>query len=240
MCCLFSSGVHVDVELARKEPFGYLLMFISIRLRYAHPFPNQTHTSTNQITSSGPISKHIIQQKQPKSLTISHPSSPPRIPSPSPSTSPTPIQSNINPTPLRHRNFIHPTQISNPLTHPRQFLSRITSIQNTRSSFQRNFRKVLAGTCVVACGTAGEETGWVEAFEGALREGGGCAVGGGLGEGGGGEEEDGDEEGDEEGEMGGEDGHCFFVWGWGFLGDDVGGNVGVGGIAYEMERMCAG
>lgn len=37
----------------------------------------------------------------------------------------------------------------------------------------------------------------------------------------------------------------FFVfWGWGFLGDDdyddVGGNVGVGGIAYEVERMCAG
>lgn len=75
---------------------------------------------------------------------------------------------------------------------------------------------MLAGTCVVACGTAGEETGWVEAFEGALREGGGCAVGGGLGEGGGGEEED----GDEEGEMGGEDGHFFllFFWGWGFLG----------------------
>lgn len=99
-----------------------------------------------------------------------------------------------------------------------------------------------AGTCVVACGTAGEETGWVEAFEGALREGGGCAVGG-LGEGGeegGGEEED----GDEEGEMGGEDGHfCFvFFWGWGFLGDDddVGANVGVDGIAYEVERMCAG
>lgn len=68
---------------------------------------------------------------------------------------------------------------------------------------------MLAGTCVVACGTAGEETGGVEAFEGALREGGGCAVGG-LGEGGGGEEED----GDEEGEMGGEDGHFFcFVWG---------------------------
>lgn len=66
---------------------------------------------------------------------------------------------------------------------------------------------MLAGTCVVACGTAGEETGWVEAFEGALREGGGCAVGG-LGEGGeegGGEEED----GDGEGEMGGEDGHFF-------------------------------
>lgn len=77
---------------------------------------------------------------------------------------------------------------------------------------------MLAGTCVVACGTAGEETGWVEAFEGALREGGGCAVGGGLGEGGGGEEEDGDEEGDEEGEMGGEDGHfsfLFVLWGRG-------------------------
>lgn len=72
---------------------------------------------------------------------------------------------------------------------------------------------MLAGTCVVACGTAGEETGGVEAFEGALREGGGCAVGGGLGEGGeeerGGEEED----GDEEGEVGGEDGHFCFVWG---------------------------
>lgn len=64
---------------------------------------------------------------------------------------------------------------------------------------------MLAGTCVVACGTAGEETGWVEAFEGALREGGGCAVGA-LGEGGGGEEE----EGDEEGEMGGEDVHFSF------------------------------
>lgn len=66
---------------------------------------------------------------------------------------------------------------------------------------------MLAGTCVVACGTAGEETGWVEAFEGALREGGGCAVGA-LGEGGeegGGEEE----EEDKEGEMGGEDGHSF-------------------------------
>lgn len=76
---------------------------------------------------------------------------------------------------------------------------------------------MLAGTCVVACGTAGEETGRVEAFEGALREGGGCAVAvavGGLGEGG--EEGVGEEEdGDEEGEMGGEDGHiCFcFVWG---------------------------
>lgn len=104
---------------------------------------------------------------------------------------------------------------------------------------------MLAGTCVVACGTAGEETGGVEAFEGALWEGGGCAVAvGGLGEGGGGEEEDGDEEGDEEGEMGGEDGHfCFCFLGLGgFLGDDddVGGNVGLGGIAYEMERMCAG
>lgn len=104
---------------------------------------------------------------------------------------------------------------------------------------------MLAGTCVVACGTAGEETGWVEAFEGALWEGGGCAVvagGGGLGEGGregGGEEEDGDE--DEEGEMGGEDGHFFFVFlGLGFLGDDECGNVGVGGIAYGMERMYAG
>lgn len=99
---------------------------------------------------------------------------------------------------------------------------------------------MLAGTCVVACGTAGEETGWVEAFEGALREGGGCAVGG-LSEGGeegGGEEED----GDEEGEMGGEDGHVSFCLGAGFLGDDddVGGNVGVGGIAYEVERVCAG
>lgn len=96
-----------------------------------------------------------------------------------------------------------------------------------------------AGTCVVACGTAGEETGWVEAFEGALWEGGGCAVGA-LGEGGGGKEED----GDEEGEMGGEDGHVFFfVWGRVFLGDDdydVGGNVGVGGIVYEVERMFAG
>lgn len=70
MCCLSSSGVPVDVELARKEPFCYLLMFFSIRLRYAHPFPDQTHTSTNQITSSGPISQHIIQQKEePKSLT---------------------------------------------------------------------------------------------------------------------------------------------------------------------------
>lgn len=80
---------------------------------------------------------------------------------------------------------------------------------------------MLAGTCVVACGTAGEETGWVEAFEGALREGGGCAVGG-LGEDGGGEEED----GDEEGEMGGEDGHffcCFF---------------GVGGFFWAMMMMC--
>lgn len=72
---------------------------------------------------------------------------------------------------------------------------------------------MLAGTCVVACGTAGEETGGVEAFEGALWEGGGCAVGG-LGEGGGGEEED----GDEEGEMGGEDGHFFCFWGWGLFG----------------------
>lgn len=78
-----------------------------------------------------------------------------------------------------------------------------------------------AGTCVVACGTAGEETGWVEAFEGALREGGGCAVAvavavGALGEGG--REEGGEEEEEEgEGEMGGEDGHIFllFVWGWG-------------------------
>lgn len=70
---------------------------------------------------------------------------------------------------------------------------------------------MLAGTCVVACGTAGEETGGVEAFEGALREGGGCAVGGGLGEGG---EEGGGEE-EEEGEMGGEDGHVFFCLGLG-------------------------
>lgn len=81
---------------------------------------------------------------------------------------------------------------------------------------------MLAGTCVVACGTAGEETGWVEAFEGALREGGGCAVAvGGLGEGGGGEEEEGEE--DEEGEMGGEDGHfvfCFIGVGGVFFGDD--------------------
>lgn len=97
---------------------------------------------------------------------------------------------------------------------------------------------MLAGTCVVACGTAGEETGWVEAFEGALWEGGGCAVGG-LSECGGGEEED----GEEEGEMGGEDGHFFFVVFLGlggFLGDDECGNVGVGGIVYEVERMCAG
>lgn len=91
---------------------------------------------------------------------------------------------------------------------------------------------MLAGTCVVACGTAGEETGWVEAFEGALREGGGCAVGGGLGEGGGGEEE----EGDEEGEMGGEDVHLWLFGNY----DDECGNVGVGGIAYEVERMYAG
>lgn len=96
-----------------------------------------------------------------------------------------------------------------------------------------------AGTCVVACGTAGEETGWVEAFEGALREGGGCAVAvavGALGEGGEEEEEEG------EGEMGGEDGHficCFFGVGV-FFGDDECGNVGVDGIAYEVERMCAG
>lgn len=43
MCCLSSSGVHVDVELARKEPFGYLLMFFSIGLRwlYAMPIPFQ-------------------------------------------------------------------------------------------------------------------------------------------------------------------------------------------------------
>lgn len=71
-----------------------------------------------------------------------------------------------------------------------------------------------AGTCVVACGTAGEETGWVEAFEGALREGGGCAVAvavGALGEGG--REEGGEEEEEEgEGEMGGEDGHFFVVF----------------------------
>lgn len=34
----------------------------------------------------------------------------------------------------------------------------------------------------------------------------------------------------------------FVVLEAGFLGDDddVGGNVGVGGIAYEVERMCAG
>lgn len=219
MCCLSSSGVHVDVELARKEPFGYLLMFFSIRLRYAHPFPDQTHTSSIPLPFFSKVSTSS-NNKEPKSLTISHPSSPPRIPSPSPSpsTSPTPIQSNINPTPLRHRNPIHATQISNPLTHPRQFLSGITSIQNTRPSFQGNFVEILAGTCVVACGTAGEETGWVEAFEGALREGGGCAVAVALGEGGregGGEEED----GDEEGEMGGEDGHVFFCFlGLGFFG----------------------
>lgn len=77
-----------------------------------------------------------------------------------------------------------------------------------------------AGTCVVACGTAGEETGWVEAFEGALREGGGCAVAvavGALGEGG--REEGGEEEEEEgEGEMGGEDGHFFVVFlGLGFF-----------------------
>lgn len=67
---------------------------------------------------------------------------------------------------------------------------------------------MLAGTCVVACGTAGEETGWVEAFEGALWEGGGCAVGG-LGEGG-------REGGGEEEEEMGEDGH-FFLFGGGFF-----------------------
>lgn len=104
---------------------------------------------------------------------------------------------------------------------------------------------MLAGTCVVACGTAGEETGWVEAFEGALREGGGCAVAvavGALGEGG--REEGGEEEEEEgEGEMGGEDGHFFVVFfgvGGVFFGDDECGNVGVDGIAYEVERMCAG
>lgn len=90
---------------------------------------------------------------------------------------------------------------------------------------------MLAGTCVVACGAAGEETGGVEAFEGALREGGGCAVVGALGEGGGGEEED----GDEEGEMG-EDVHLWLFGNY----DDECGNVGVGGIACEVERMCAG
>lgn len=95
---------------------------------------------------------------------------------------------------------------------------------------------MLAGTCVVACGTAGEETGGVEAFEGALWEGGGCAVGGGLGEGGGGEEGGGEEEdgdGDEEGEMGGENGH-FVLFFWGV---DVGGNVGVGGLLMRW-RGC--
>lgn len=102
-----------------------------------------------------------------------------------------------------------------------------------------------AGTCVVACGTAGEETGWVEAFEGALREGGGCAVAvavGALGEGG--REEGGEEEEEEgEGEMGGgEDGHFFVVFfGVGvFFGDDECGNVGVDGIAYEVERIVCG
>lgn len=39
MCCLSSSGVHVDVELARKEPFGYLLMFFSISLGYLYAMP---------------------------------------------------------------------------------------------------------------------------------------------------------------------------------------------------------
>lgn len=83
---------------------------------------------------------------------------------------------------------------------------------------------MLAGTCVVACGTAGEETGWVEAFEGALREGGGCAVAvavGALGEGG--EEEEEEEEG--EGEMGGEDGHFFVVF------------FGVGGFFLAMMSV---
>lgn len=190
-------------------------MFFSIGLRwlYAMPIlfkPDLHIHQPNHILWPHQSAPHPTERNQNHSQYL--PSSPPRIPSPSPSTSPSPIQSNINPTPLRHRNFIHPTQISNPLTHPRQFLSGITSIQNTRSSFQRNFVKVLAGTCVVACGTAGEETGGVEAFEGALWEGGGCAVGG-LGEGGGGEEED----GEEEGEMG-EDGHflLLFFWGWVF------------------------
>lgn len=39
MCCLSSSGVHADVELARKEPFGYLLMFFSIGLRWLYAMP---------------------------------------------------------------------------------------------------------------------------------------------------------------------------------------------------------
>lgn len=39
MCCLSSSRVPVDVELARKEPFGYLLMFFSIGLRWLYAMP---------------------------------------------------------------------------------------------------------------------------------------------------------------------------------------------------------
>lgn len=188
-------------------------MFFSIGLRwlYAMPIlfkPDPHIHQPNHILWPHQSARHPTERRtknHSQSLFPPHSFSNPKISS----TSPTPIQSNIHPTPLRHRNFIHATQIPQSLTHPRQFLCRITSIQNTRSSFQRNFVKVLAGTCVVACGTAGEETGWVEAFEGALREGGGCAVGG-LGEGGGGEEED----GEEEGEMGGEDGHFLLLFFW--------------------------
>lgn len=118
MCCLSSSGVHVDVELARKEPFCYLLMFFSMRLRYAHPLQNQTHTSTKQITSSGPISQHIIQQKEEPKIThksLLHPLLPNPLPLPLPLHLPPPPPSKVTLTPhpsdtgtlyTRHKSLI--------------------------------------------------------------------------------------------------------------------------------------
>lgn len=74
MCCLSSSGVHVDVELARKEPFGYLLMFFSIGLRWLYAMPIPFQPDPHILYPSPLLSKsqHIIQQKEPKEPQITH------------------------------------------------------------------------------------------------------------------------------------------------------------------------
>lgn len=71
MCCLSSSGVHVDVELARKKPFGYLLMFFSIGLRWLYAMPIPFQPDPHILYPSPLLSKsqHIIQQKETKRTT---------------------------------------------------------------------------------------------------------------------------------------------------------------------------
>lgn len=86
MCCLSSSGVPVDVELARKEPFGYLLMFFSISLGYLYAMPILFKPDPHILYSSlfHSKSQHIIQQKRTK---ITHN----LIPSPIPNSLPLPL-----------------------------------------------------------------------------------------------------------------------------------------------------